>query len=122
MAIPNLPDVSVTIKDGALGSTAGLGTDRCAVVGTCTKGTANTVYEFTDLQTLRDTLGTSVSGGPAVEAAALILAVSGKPVIVVPTTNATAGSVGTVTLGGTGKVGGDRHPKIGRGVDRKSVV
>lgn len=102
MAITNLPDVTVTVKDGALGSAAGLGTDRCAVIGTCTKGTANTVYEFTDLQTLRDTLGTSVSGGPAVEAAALILAVSGKPVIVVPTTNGTVGSVGAVTLSGTG--------------------
>lgn len=102
MSIPNLPGVTVTVKDGALGSTAGLGTDRCAVVGTCTGGTANTVYEFTDLATLISTLGTSVSGGPAVEAAALILAVSGKPVVVVPTTNGTTGSVGSVTLTGTG--------------------
>lgn len=102
MSIPNLPGVSVTVKDGALGSIAGLGTDRCAVVGTCTGGTANTVYEFTDLATLVSTLGTSVSGGPAVEAAALILAVSGKPVVVVPTTNGTTGSVGSVTLTGTG--------------------
>ena len=102
MSIPNLPGVSVTVRDGAFASTAGLGTDRCAIVGTCTGGTANTVYEFTDLQTLVSTLGTSVSGGPAVEAAALILAVSGKPVVVVPTTNGTAGSVGTVTRTGTG--------------------
>lgn len=102
MAIPNLPGVSVTVRDGALASTAGLGTDRCAVVGVCTAGTANTVYEFNDLQTLVSTLGTSVSGGPAVEAAALILAVSGKPVVVVPTTNSTAGTVGSVTVTGTG--------------------
>lgn len=102
MAIPNLPGVTVTVKDGALNSTAGLGTDRCAVVGVCTAGTANTVYEFTDLQTLRDTLGTSISGGPAVELAAYILAVSGKPVVVVPTATTTAGSVGSVTVTGTG--------------------
>lgn len=102
MAIPNLPGVSVTIQDGALGSTAGIGTDRCAIVGVCTGGTANTVYEFNDLQTLRDTLGTSISGGPAVELAAYILAVSGKPVVVVPTATTTAGSVGSVTVTGTG--------------------
>ena len=70
MALSNLPGVDVTVKDGALASAAGLGTDRCAVVGVCASGSANTVYEFTDLQTLRDTLGTSVSGGPAVELAA----------------------------------------------------
>lgn len=100
-AIPNLPGVSVTIKDGALAAAAGLGTDRCAVLGACPAGTPNTVYEFTDPQTLRDTLGTSVSGGVAVELAALILAVSGKPVVVVPPTP-TNGSVGSVTLTGTG--------------------
>lgn len=102
MALSNLPGVDVTVKDGALASAAGLGTDRCAVVGVCASGSANTVYEFTDLQTLRDTLGTSVSGGPAVELAAYILAVSGKPVIVVPTATSTAGSVGSVTVTGTG--------------------
>ncbi len=101
MSIPNLPGVSVTIQDGALGSTAGLGTDRAAVVGVCTGGTANTVYEFSDLQTLKDTLAVGPTGGPAVEAAALLLAVSGKPVVVVPTTNGTAGSVGVVTRVGT---------------------
>lgn len=102
MAIPNSPGVSVTVRDGALASTAGLGTDRCAIVGVCTAGTPNTVYEFNDLQTLVSTLGTAVSGGPAVEAAALVLAVSGKPVVVVPTTTSTAGTVGTVTVSGTG--------------------
>ena len=101
MSIPNLPGVNVTIRDGALGSVAGLGSDACAVVGVCTGGTPNTVYQFTDIQTLKDTLAVGPTGGPAVEAAALILAVSGKPVVVVPTTNATAGSVGAVTRTGT---------------------
>ena len=91
MSIPNLPGVNVTIRDGALGSVAGLGSDACAVVGVCTGGTPNTVYQFTDIQTLKDTLAVGPTGGPAVEAAALILAVSGKPVVVVPTPNATAG-------------------------------
>jgi hypothetical protein len=100
--IPNLPDVTVTIRDNALGSAIGVGTERAAVVGVCTGGTPNTAYEFTDLQTLLTTLGSGPTGGPAVEAAALMLAVSGKPVVVVPVTQGTAGSVGSWTLTGTG--------------------
>lgn len=93
-----IPDATLSVTDGALGLTEP--TDSVsAVVGTCSAGTANTVYAFTDPLSVSQTLGT----GPAVEAAAHKLAVGGGLVYVVPTTvSSTPGVAGSVTHSGTG--------------------
>ncbi len=101
MTVPNLPGATVTIKDGAFGAGGAIG-DACALVGVCPAGTPGTVYAFNDIPTLRSTLGSGPTGGDTVEAAALILAVSGRPVVICPVSPSTAGVVGTVTLAGTG--------------------
>lgn len=93
------PNVSMTILDGGLGnlppSLAGLSVS----VGVCSGGTANTLYKFNDLTTLRDTL----VSGPVVEAAATKLSARKKgPVYVLKTTTSNAGSQGSWTLTGTG--------------------
>lgn len=102
MSTPNLPGASLTIKDGAFGAGGAAG-DACALVGACPAGTPGTVYTFNDIPTLRSTLGGSgPTAGDTVEAAAYILAVSQRPVIIVPVDPSTDGVVGTVTLTGTG--------------------
>jgi len=102
MSTPNLPGASLTIKDGAFGAGIAAG-DACALVGACPAGTPGTVYQFNDIPTLRSTLGGSgPTAGDTVEAAALILAVSQRPVIICPVDPSTDGVVGSVTLAGTG--------------------
>ncbi len=91
-----LPDSTIKIRDGALGIIAP-SEKACAVVGACTGGVANTVYAFTDVKALVDTL----TSGPAVEAAALDLTIGGGIVYVVPCATS-AGSNGSVTKVGTG--------------------
>ncbi len=94
MAIPN---VSVTVQDGGLGL-IGPSTNGIQVkVGTTSLGTNNAVYVFSDLETLRSTIGY----GPAAEAAAHVLSTAGGIVKVCKVETTTAGSVGTVTLTGT---------------------
>ena len=57
--IPNSPDVVVTIRDGALGASAGAGADALAIIGPATGPTVspstsvvNTVYGYRDVQSL----------------------------------------------------------------------
>lgn len=93
-----LPDVSVLVRDGALGiSPAGLN-GQIAVIGIASSGTGNAPQSIGDIQTLQ----TGFTGGPGVEAAAHILQVAGGPVEFMRITAAGAGSNGSVTKVGTG--------------------
>lgn len=97
MSTPNLPGATVTIKDGAFGAAQAAG-ELLALVGVSTGGTPETVYGFFDIPTLVATLGGGPTGGPLVEAAAEVIARSGRPVLCVPVDPSTAGSVGAVTV------------------------
>lgn len=94
-----LPDVRPTILDNALGLAASAsGRNTQVKIGTCSGGTANTVYAIGDLSTLKSQLG----NGPLVEAAARVLSIAGGPVYCVPVTASTPGAVGSVTATKTG--------------------
>jgi hypothetical protein len=93
-----IPAATLSIKDGALGIVPPNVNGIVALVGTSSLGTNNLFYSFSDVQTLRETLGT----GPLVEAAAHILTISGGPVYCVKANSSTAGTFGTVTRTGTG--------------------
>lgn len=94
----SLPEANLAIKDGGLGVAADSSTGTQAFVGTCSSGTANTEYQFTDSQTMKDTLGT----GPLVEQAANVLAAAGGVVLCVKAPSSTAGAAGSVTPTKTG--------------------
>lgn len=113
MSTPNLPGVLLAIKDGAFGASQAIG-ELLALIGVATGGVVETVYQFADIPTLVATLGAGPTGGPLVEAAAEVIARSGRPVLCVPVDPSTAGSVGavTVTAGGlTPGVGFTGTPK-----------
>ncbi len=93
-----LPYANVAVRDGALGIVPQSSNGTVALVGTCSGGVNNTVYSFTDIQTLKDTLGS----GPVVAAAALILAIAGGTVVVCKAISTTAASFGAVVKVGTG--------------------
>ena len=95
MAIPN---VVVTVTDGALGLQALASPGASAKIGVSAGGVANTVYSFNDLVTATATL----VSGPLLEAVAHQLTVAGGPVLAVPVTASNPGTSGTVTLVGTG--------------------
>lgn len=90
--------ISLEISDGALGILPP-NTDNVHVkVGCCSQGTALELYSFSDIKTLRETLGE----GPLVEAAAYALAVAGGPVYCMRVTPDTAGAAGAITKSGSG--------------------
>lgn len=93
-----IPEVTITIRDGALGLADGNDNGVPAFIGACSSGTANEVNSFSDPQTLKDELGT----GPLVEAALLSLAMAGGPVVCVKAPSSTAGAAGAVTPTKTG--------------------
>jgi hypothetical protein len=85
--------ISIEVSDGALGILPP-NTDSANVkVGVCSSGTALELYSFSDIKTLRETLGE----GPLVEAAAHALSVAGGPVYCMRVTPSTAGAAGSVT-------------------------
>jgi hypothetical protein len=93
-----IPDATLTVTDGALGAIEPEDASS-ATIGSCSAGTINTLYAFTDTKDLSDTLGT----GPAVEAAAHKLSIGGGTVFVVRVDNtSTPGTNGSVTHNGTG--------------------
>lgn len=92
-----IPSVSLTILDGALGIVDATGRVS-AKIGASSSGTANTVYSFSDIATVKATLGT----GPLPEAIAHTLAVGGGTVLAVKGATSTAGANGSVTKVGTG--------------------
>jgi hypothetical protein len=100
-----LPDVSVTIRDGALGLTQP-GTGNVSIkFGPSPFGIVNAIYSITDPTTLQAALG---RGGPLAEAVALTLAhptidaPAGNQVLAVPVNPSTYGTVGAVTHTGPG--------------------
>lgn len=94
-----LPDVSMNIRDGALGIVPPSFSNISAKFGVAAFGALNTIYGFTDPQTLIATLGPS---GPIVESAALLLNVSGAPVYCIPVTPSVNGSISAVAHAGPG--------------------
>lgn len=92
-----LPDVTITVSDGALGLAANNPENLHAKIGVSSSGTANTVYSFGDITVMKATLGS----GPLVEDAGFHLATAGGPVLAVPVAASNVGTVGTVTRVGT---------------------
>lgn len=100
-----LPNVTLTISDGGLGTVASSSARRILVLGPCPGGTENSLYSFSSPSLLCSTLGFAgypTACGPTVEAAASILANSGGPVDVMPLAQSSAGGCSAVTHVGTG--------------------
>lgn len=95
-----LPDVSVTIQDGAQGLVSAAPDQAHAILGTCSRGTVNTLYSYSDIPSLV----AAHEAGPAVEAAAHSLAIAGGPVYLVRIAETTPGAPGAVTQTGSGPV------------------
>ncbi len=93
-----LPDVTVTIQDGAQGLVSSSSEQVHAILGTCAAGAVNTLYSYSDIPSL---VAAHIAG-PAVEAAAHSLAVAGGPVYLVRLAETTPGSPGAVTQTGSG--------------------
>lgn len=93
-----LPEANITIQDGALGLSNPSGANVLALIGACSSGTVSTAYSFSDITTLKATLGT----GPLVECAAHVLAIAGGSVICYKPAAQTPGSMGSVTATKTG--------------------
>lgn len=94
-----LPDVSLTIRDGALGIVPPNSNNIALKAGACMLGTLNTLISVTDLPSLRSAIGNT---GPVAEAAAVSLSQAGGPLYVVPVNPSTYGAPGTVVKVGTG--------------------
>ena len=102
-----IPDVSLTIRDGALGIAPASSNQTHLKLGVSVLGAVNTIYSASDPQTLRNLLG---NGGPMVEAAALAMAtqvsasgpVQGGPIYCVPANPSTYGTASAVTKVGSG--------------------
>lgn len=102
-----LPDALITIQDGALGILPASVDSAHVKVGVCSTGTQNVLQSFSDLATLKSTLGV----GPLVEAAALALSTTVKgrgarPVYVMRVVPSTAGACGSVTKTAVGAATG----------------
>lgn len=93
-----LPDVTMSIQDGSLGIVPASVGQIHVKMGVCSGGVANTLYSFTDKNTLSTTLGQ----GPLVEAAAHSLGVNGGPLYCMPLNPSVAASVSAVVQAGTG--------------------
>lgn len=92
-----IPEVSISVKDGALGIMPPNGNNVLTLIGVCSTGTANSAYTFGDIQALKDTLGT----GPLVEAACAVLREAGGSVRCVKVSGSVGASVSAVTAAGT---------------------
>lgn len=94
-----LPNVDVTVSDGALGLAPASVNRIVAKVGCCSAGTATTaIYPFTNPQDVPGILGY----GPLAEAVAYHLQASGGVVYAVRTPSATSGAASAVTATQTG--------------------
>jgi hypothetical protein len=91
---PGIPNAPLTVQNGG-GAVIPVSTaDVHAVIGVCTAGTANTLYQYTDPTTMQ----AAHLSGEAVEAAAVSLATPGTgSVILVPINASVAGTRGSVT-------------------------
>src|SRR5690348_15604297 len=93
----DIPNVRETVRDPGLG-TSGVLALRPAIIGECSLGDDNSVKLFSSVGALVDERGQ----GPAVEAAALILALIGGPIVFVKSATTVAASNGSVTASGGG--------------------
>ncbi len=89
-----LPDVSISILDGALGIQAPSTARTQLKVGVAPKGLINTVQAFNDSTSLASIFG---KGGQLVEASALALSAAGGPVYGIAVNPSTYGTPGAVT-------------------------
>lgn len=122
-----IPEVDLTVVDGGLGIVGDAADNIHIKVGVCSSGTVGTLYSFSDINTIKTTLG----NGPLARAAAFALnsptlAKSGSPVYCVRLTASVAGvfstvqktaigsSTGTVSVAGTSGSSGphDRYVVI----------
>lgn len=91
-----LPDINISVTDGALGLSAGNIEGLHAKIGVSASGIPNTVYSFGDLAAAKATLGV----GPLLEDVAFQLATAGA-CLAVPVAASNAGTVGSITRTGT---------------------
>ena len=93
-----LPNANLTVSDRGVGLLPPSQGKIQLLVGYAKGGTPNTVYRFTDSDTLID----SLEGGSLVEAAALVLDTGGGEVVCVPANASNAGTHSAVTASGGG--------------------
>jgi len=93
-----IPSVKVTKNDGNTGVVAPSARGVCAIIAPSEKGTANSPLSVTKASTALTTFGQ----GELVDYAAHIMAVAGRPVVLVRGTASTAGTYSAVTFTGTG--------------------
>jgi len=93
-----LPDVTITIQDGALGQVPPSVAGAQFKVGVCSAGLVNTMYTISDIGSAQAALGQ----GPLVDAIAHTLSVAGGPVYAMPINPSSAGTAGSVTHTGPG--------------------
>jgi hypothetical protein len=93
-----LPDVTITIQDGALGQVPPSVAGAQFKVGVCSAGLVNTMYTISDIGSAQAALGQ----GPLVDAISHTLSVAGGPVYAMPVNPSSAGSAGSVTHTGPG--------------------
>lgn len=86
-------NVSVTVRDGGLGIVPSSTANLTVTMGSCSLGTAATLFSFSQPEDLVATLGT----GPAVDAAAYKLAAGAGQVYVMPVNASVAGVASAVT-------------------------
>jgi hypothetical protein len=99
MAYP--PSQSVSIRDGQMGLVSSA-TALPMIVGVTASGTTSTLYQFSDPNTLLDTLG----HGPATDLALACLAITGA-VLVLKTAGSVSASNGSVTEARVGSSTGE---------------
>ncbi len=94
----SIPEVKLTVEDGALGTLPVNVAGASVKIGVCSKGVPNSVKGYSDIKSLVADLGQ----GPLVEAVASVLNEAGGPVYAVPANPSVAGTAGSVTHTGTG--------------------
>lgn len=88
-----MPAADLTIADTASGASSATGGDRLAILGPCSLGTANTVYELSS-----DALApASLGDGALTELTMAVIREAQKPCIAVPLNTTVAGTIGSVT-------------------------
>lgn len=93
-----IPNVNITVLDGALGIIQPSTANVQAKLGTCHTGAVGTLYSFTSPTQALATLGY----GPLTEAVCHALAVAGGNVLAMPVNPSVAGAPGSVTHTGSG--------------------
>jgi len=93
-----LPDVTLSVADGALGSLPPNTSNIHVKLGVSTTGTVNTLYQLSSVDTVKSVL----TSGPLAEVAAYHLTIAGGPVLCMPINASVAGASTAVTQVGTG--------------------